>query len=591
MTLEADALYARALLQHAARRPEAALADCEAILAGHPAHAEALHLRGVALSELRQTEEALASYDRALACRPDYAEAHFNRGLVLATLGRFDGAVESFAAALALAPRVADIYVGRAEALEKLGRFEEAARDYDKAFALNPDCAWLCGARLFAKMRLCDWRTHKADLADLIVRVASGAKATPALSSAAFADRPDIHRQAAALWTASEYPANPILGPPPVRAQIGRIRIGYFSMDFREHPAARGAAVVLEGHDRTRFEVYAFSYGPNTGDAMRARIEKAADHFFDVRGKSDTEVAQLARHLGIDIAVDLAGHTHDARPGIFALRAASLQVTYLIYPMLAAYMDYAVIEERLLPKAQWSAYPEKMAVVPCLIPNDRLRPAVETATPRAQLQLPEEGVVFCGFNSSYKITPAMFDLWVRIVADVTESVLWLGNMPAAAAANLRRAAAKRGVAPERLVFANYVSAEAHFARLRSADLFLDTFPFTAQTTALDALWAGVPVVTLEGDSMPARGSASIVAAAGLLELVTHAPDTFIEVAVGLARHPARRVRLRVHLDALRAHGALFEPETYIKPLEAVLIAMITRHRAGLAPDHITVAAP
>jgi predicted O-linked N-acetylglucosamine transferase (SPINDLY family) len=350
-------------------------------------------------------------------------------------------------------------------------------------------------------------------------------------------------------------------------------------------------AEIFERHDRSRFEVTAFSFGPEKQDAMRARVSKAFERFVDVRGLQDAGVAALARKLSVDIAVDLKGHTEDARPGIFAQRAAPVQVAYLGYPgtMGAGYMDYIIADATVIPEAHKEHYTEKVVWLPdSYQANDSTRPISSRTYSRGLEGLPETGFVFCCFNANYKFLPGTFDAWMRILKHVQGSVLWLIEDNAEAVANLRKEAVRRGVDAGRLVFAGRLPQAEHLARQRLADLFLDTLPCNAHTTTSDALWAGLPVLTRSGETFAGRVAASLLKAVGLPELVVATQEAYEALAIALASDPARLAAIRRKLSAARLTSPLFDAARFAHNIEAAYVAMHERHLAGALPDHFAV---
>ena len=367
-----------------------------------------------------------------------------------------------------------------------------------------------------------------------------------------------------------------------------RIRIGYFSADFRTHPVTQLTAGLFERHDRARFEVTAFAFGPETNDAILSRLIRGFDRFIDVRQKSDFEVVALVRDLGLDIAVDLNGFTGHSRSKIFALRAAPIQIGFLGYPgtMGAEFVDYLIADGTVVPRAQRAHYVEKIAYLPgSFLPFDSSYAIAERTFAREELGLPPGRFVFCCFNNGYKILPRVFDRWMRILGRIENSVLWLQQADATVAANLRQEASLRGIDGARLIFADRIaSLPDHLARLRAADLFLDTFPYNAHATALDALWAGVPLLTYPGESFASRVAASLLRTVGLPELVAGSPLQYEEKAVELAGNPMQLGQLRRKL-AVR-DTPLFDTERYTRGLEAVYKAMYERHHSGSPPADI-----
>lgn len=583
-----DALHLLGVIA-AQQRDFAEAADLIArALAVNPNHAGAHYNLGYVYDDLRQFEAAVASYDRAVALKPDYALAYNNRGLALAALQRREEALASFDAALAIDPGYADAWQNRAVVASEAGRLEEAAANFDTARHLNPDLPFMEGTRLFTKARLCDWRGHAEDVAALCAAVEAGAPVTPPWPILSLVDSPALHRRAAEVWTRAKHPvAAPALPPHP---RHSKIRVGYFSPDLRDHPVATLMAGVFESHDRAAFACTAFSFGPETGDAMQQRLHGAFDRFIDVRAKSDGEIAAIARGLGIDIAVDLAGYTSDSRAGIFAARAAPVQIYYLGFngTMGADFIDYIIADRTLIPPAHRAYFSERVITLPSYQANDQGRSISPRTFTRAELGLPAQDVVFCAFAPANKISPAGFAGWMRILRAVEGSVLWLSHHSVAAADNLRRAATAAGIASERLIFAARLDADEHLARQRAADLFLDTFPFTAASSAADALWAGVPVVTRMGESFAARVAASLLTAVDLPELITTTQDAFEALAIALARDPARRAALRAKLIETAAASRLFDTKRFTRALESAYTQVHARALEGLAPADITI---
>ena len=351
-------------------------------------------------------------------------------------------------------------------------------------------------------------------------------------------------------------------------------------------------AELFETHDRSKFEVFAFSTGPDTKDEIRSRLKSAFDEFIDARNRSDRDVAAQARSLGIDIAVNLGGHTQDSRTGIFAMRAAPLQVNFLGYPgtMGAAYMDYLVADDVIVPERHRQHYSEKIAYLPSYQPNDSRRAIAEKTFNRQEFGLPHAGFVFCCFNNHYKITPGVFDVWMRILRQVDASVLWLSAGHDSAMNNLRKEASLRGVAAERLIFARRMPLpEEHLARHRLADLFVDTLPYNAHTTASDALWAGLPVLTCTAEAFAGRVAASLLSAIGLPELIATSQEQYEALAVELARNPGKLGKIRQKLEKNRLTTPLFDARRYTRHIEAAYTKMHERYLADQPPDHIHVA--
>jgi predicted O-linked N-acetylglucosamine transferase (SPINDLY family) len=442
--------------------------------------------------------------------------------------------------------------------------------------------------KLFCKMRVCSWHDFDSDLERFERIVESGTGAVAPFVFCVASSSALLQRRNAQLQTSHRRRRNSPLPPLP-SYEHERIRLGYFSADFHEHATAHLMAGLIESHDRTRFEVVGFSFGDSVRDSMRTRLEGAFDRFIEVDTIPDAAVAALARSLEIDIAVDLKGFTEDARPEIFAMRPAPIIVNYLGYPgtLGADYVDYLIADSVLVPEEDRQHYAEKIAYLPhSYQANDRKRPIAAETPSAADCGLPDRAFVFCCFNASYKITPEVFDVWCLLLNRIAGSVLWLLHDNAAAVKNLRAEAAARGIAPNRLIFAERLRLADHLARHRRADLFLDTLPCNAHTGASDALWAGLPILTCRGETFAGRVAASLLDSAGLPELITPNLEAYEEMALELAMNPERLARFKEKLAANRLTCPLFDTERFARAIESAYQTMWMRHRLGLPPEHM-----
>ena len=619
-----DALYNRGNVLYATGRRDDAVASYDRVIALQPGHAEAHSNRGVALFELGRFDDAVVSYDRAIALRPAQAALHANRanalrqlrrlpeavagydravalrpdaavlcsrGHALYELGHLEDAIASYDQALTLAASHAEAWSRRGFALRDLGRLEAAAESHAKALALDPGADFLFGEYLHTRMQACDWATHDGDVADLAARIAGGRRVSSPFIALAILDDPALHCRASETYAAVRYGV-----VESVRSFVGweksdRLRIGYYSADFHDHATAYLIAELIEKHDRNRFDCTAFSFGPDRRGAMRQRLTAGFDRFVDVRARSDREIVDLSRELGINIAIDLKGYTRDSRPAIFAGRCAPVQASYLGYPgtMGTRHMDYIIADSVVIPEESRRHYSEKVVRLPgSYQANDSRKPMSGRSPSRRELGL-DEGFVFCCFNNSYKIQPATFDSWMRILRRVDGSQLWLIEDNAAAVRNLRREAEARGVDGHRLVFSRRIPLADHLARHHAADLFLDTLPYNAHTTASDALWAGLPVLTLTGRAFAGRVATSLLQAMAMSDLVTDTARDYEQRAVDLATGPGALAAIKRKLQNNRHSSALFDSTAFAKHLEAACSMMHDRHRRGLAPDHIEIA--
>jgi predicted O-linked N-acetylglucosamine transferase (SPINDLY family) len=405
------------------------------------------------------------------------------------------------------------------------------------------------------------------------------------------ADTPSKHRVCAETYIQDKFPQNNKLGIIPKRIKQNRIRLGYYSADFYIHPVAFLIAELIETHNKEKFETIAFSFGPDIKDQMRNRLSNAFDKFIDVRNKTDNEIALLSRRLEIDIAIDLVGYTSKNRTGIFSYRVAPIQINYLGYPgtMGANYIDYIIADKTLIPAKSNKFYSEKIIYLPnSYQANDRTRLISDKQFTKAALGLPENGFVFACFNNNYKILPSTFDLWCKILVKVEGSVLWLLDDNPIAKKNLIKEAVARGIDSTRVVFAERIELSEHLARHRQADLFLDTFPYNAHTTASDALWAGLPVLTLMGESFASRVAASLLTAIDLPELITSSQEHYEALAIELATNPAKLKEIKTKLESNRLTTPLFDTPRFTKHLEDAYTKMCKRYHADLPPEHIYI---
>ena len=568
---------------------EEALRSFERAVELRPDNADAHNNKANTLACLKRLDEAVLSYERALAIRPHYAEAHYNCANALKDLKRLTEAVRSYDRAIALKPDFAEAYCNRGNALKDIHRWQDALASYDAALALKPDMDFLLGAWLYAKLQVCDFSNLDARIEEVSLALRQNRRVCTPFQMLAISGSPELQKLSAEIYIDTQ----PKSHKPQFRAhsEQAKIRLGYFSADFHDHATMHLMAGLFEQHDRSKFELTAFSFGPNSSDAMRQRAVKAFDQFIDVRDRTDADVALLSTTLGIDIAIDLKGFTQDNRAGIFARRAAPIQVNYLGYPgtMGAGYMDYIVADKTLIPEGETQHYREKIVYLPnSYQPNDRKRFSPDATLDRVALGLPPTGFVFCCFNNNYKITPSIFDCWMRILKQCAGSVLWILADNAKAVSNLKREAATRGVHEARLIFAPRLAPTDHLTRLRSADLFLDTLPYNAHTTASEALWAGLPVLTRAGDAFASRVAASVLKAAGLPELITTSPEAYEALAIALANDPTKLAAIRQKLAARKLTSPLFDTEMFARHLEAAYTAMHACYRAGLAPIEIDV---
>ena len=580
----ADVLWAQGRLDEA-------FAVIRRALALQPNYAEAYNTLGNILQGLRRPDEAMSSYQRALANMPHYAKAHNNLGALMQREGRLDEALVNYRSALAIDPDFAEAHANLGTALQELGMFDAAAASLKRAVEIKPGYHMALSQLLILQATMCDWGAMEPYGA-VIPRIGLEGDPVPPFTMLVLEDAPERHLLRAAAYARQKLPQVSQWLPAAHTKKSACLKIGYFSGDFRGHATMCLMAGLFERHNRTQFEIQAFAFGPESHDDMRQRAARAFDRFHDVRGLGDEQVAMLARAEGIDIAVDLTGYAQHTRAGIFAFRAAPVQIGYLGYPgsLGAPLLDYIIADGVIIPEGQEENFSEKIIRLPhSYQANDNSRVISERNFTRREAGLPEKGFVFCCFNNNYKIGPAEFDIWMRLLREIKGSVLWLLKTNDASLANLQRQATLRGVDAQRLVFAEQAPPADHLARHRCADLFLDTFNYNAHTTGSDALWAGLPLITKLGRGFPARVAASLLNAVGMPELVTTSDEEYFQLARALAENPAKRAAIKEKLARNRLVEPLFDTGMFARHLEQAYRQAFERHSNGFPPDHIYVA--
>jgi protein O-GlcNAc transferase len=547
---------------------------------------------GGALYGLKRYEEAEAACRQAIELDAKSSEAWGNLGGALNGLKRYEEAEAACRQAIELDAKSPEAWGNLGGALNGLKRYEEAAECFGECLKLNADAKFLFGDLLYTKLRICDWRSLANDVSRIVKEINLGIGISNPFAVLGVTTDSAVQRKAAEIWVKDKYPEQTRLGNIPKRNRPDRIRIGYYSSDFHTHPVSIAIVEMLELHNREEFELIAFSLNAESKDEMQERVSAAVDRYIDVSSMNDREIAELSRSMMIDIAVDLNGHTQGDRTGIFAMRAAPIQVNYLGYPgtMGAEYIDYIIADRTTIPEEAISSYSEKIAFLPnCFFPSDRNRNISSCKFLRSEFELPEAGFVFCCFNNPSKISPATFDTWMRILHRVAGSVVWLASTNEAAKANLRKEAVARGINPERIVFAKIMPCmEDHLARHHLADLFLDTLPYNAHSTASDALWAGLPVLTCKGEAFASRVAASLLNAISLSELITSTQEEYETLAVKLATHPELLICIKEKLSQNKLTAPLFDTPLLAKHMEMLFAAMFEKYLSDVPPDYIYI---
>ncbi len=587
----AMAWYNRGALLMSLKRHEEALASYDKAIELAPDYAEAWSNRGTALNGLRRYSDALASYERALGFSPDLAMAWYNQGNTLGDLKRHEEALASYERAIEFKPDYAEAWSNRGNALNDLKRHEEALASYAKAIGLKPDIDFALDVLIHTQMITCQWANLDSRLKILETEITKSRKAFTPFPILGLFDSPGLQKSVAEIYVKEKFTSGNSLGVLARRPRRERIRIGYFSMDFREHPVSHLIVELIELHDRRRFEVFGFSFGINTQDPMRQRLEKSFDKFLDVKDLSDAQITQLSRELEMDIAIDLGGHTKDSRPQIFTERAAPIQISYLGYPGTwgAQCMDYLIGDKVVITDSNCEHFFEKIIFLPNQFQvNPSYRSVASSQKSRTDYGLPEKSFVFCCFNNNWKIISGVFYQWIRILQKVPQSVLWLYADNPTSARNLREETIKHGLSPDRVIFAGSVAREKYLEQYKFADLFLDTRPYNAGTTASDALWVGLPVLTQAGKSFASRMAASLLANIGLSELIANTEEEYEALAVEFASNPEKLANIRAKLNVNKLNKPLFNTRLFVKHIESAYQEAYERYQNGLPIDHIHV---
>ena len=619
-----SALINSACVLRSLERHSEALANYDRVISFAPGEANAHCGRGVALTKLKRFDSAMEAFDRAIKLAPGKSEFLVGRGHALCQAGRFNGALADFEHAILNEPRNADAVAGRAIALMELRKFVDAVETYDLALrldpawvemhygrgsalielgrhdeaiagfrqllALRPDYPYALGMLSYAQQMSCDWSDSIE--AALVEQVGQGKKAASPFALLRVSDSPACILQCARTVMQDKFEPQPA---PLWQGEVyrhNRIRVAYISADLRGHPVGHLMAGVVEGHDRARFEITGIAYTPDDNSALRKRLKNAFDRFVETGAMSDLEIARKLRELEIDIAVDLTGLTANCRPAILNCRPAPVQVNYLGYAgsMGNRRIDYIIGDRTVIPEEHAQFYDEKVAWLPApFLPLDAPPDATGPRYTRADAGLPENAFVFASFNNSYKINAPVFDIWMRLLSRVTGSVLWLAEPNSIAARNLRMEAQKRGVDAERIRFAPRLpTIDDHFARLALADLFLDTLPYNAHTTAADALRAGLPLLTCRGKSFAGRVASSVLEAVGLPELITGNVEEYETRALALAQERHELAGIRAKLEVWRTSEARNERQRFVSNIETAFVQMWTRAQQKLPPESLTV---
>ncbi len=580
----ADALNGIGRIYHIKKEYDHAINYYDKAINSQPNYAEVFYNKAMVLDDLKEFSLAIGNYYQALKFKIDYFEAYNNLGNALQELKRYDEALTAYDHAIQLKPDYHEPYNGLGNALQELKRYDEALTAYDHAIQLKPDNGnFIYGTYLHIKSLLCNWTNFDQELDFLLEKIRNNEKASTPFPLLSLVDSPQIDKKVSEIFIKEKYPLDNSLGEIKKYLKHQKIRLGYFSADFHHHATMFLMAELFELHNKEKFELYAFSFGPKTSDSWQSRVIASFDQFIDVRFKSDKEVAEISRSLEIDIAVDLKGFTNGSRTGIFSYRAAPIQINYLGYPgtMAASYIDYLIADSSLIDASNREYFSEKIIYLPnCYQVNLSKRDLSNRSFLKKEFGISEHSFVFCSFNNSYKINPRIFGIWLKILKQVQNSTLLIMIENDSAKINLIKESKARGINSNRLIFVSKLPIEEHLKRIQVADLFLDTFPYNAHTTASDVLYAGVPLLTLQGKSFASRVAASLLKAIDVPELITSSQEEYEQLAIELASDSKKLRTIKNKIIQGIKSSSLFNTEEFAKNIEAGYLKAYEAYQNG-----------
>ncbi len=551
------------------RKYDEAISNYNSAIDADPNFADAYNNRGIALKNLNRLEEAISSFDKAIKIKHDHFFAHNNRGIALKNLNRLEEAISSFDKAIKIKPNFIDAYNGRGNVYKNLKLYNKALLDYEKVLQLNPNYEYILGKILQCKMFLSDWDNFDLLVNKIIININKGLKTIDPFSSLGIIDNPEITKNASEIFVKYEFNNN-VKNQILIKDKTKKPRIAYFSCDFHDHPVLHLIMDVFKNHDKSKFDFFGFSFGPNKNDKWNEEVKKYFFEFKEINKISDKDVVNSIRNQEIDIAIDLTGYTGKNRSLIFSDRVAPIQINYLGYPGTTAIqnMDFIIADETTIPKENIKYYSEKVLYLPnCYQPNMNKRKVSDKKFKRSEFGLPDNGFVYCSFNNNYKITPQIFSSWMKVLQKVENSVLWILKTNDIAAENLKKKAKILGINPKRIIFADYLQNDEHLKRLELADLFLDTFPYNAHTTASDAVRMGIPLITLTGNSFASRVAASILKNSHMENLITYNLVDYETLAIDLGLHPDKLKKIKKRLKDYLPKSPIFDSVRFTYNLE------------------------
>ena len=544
---------------------------------------------GLVYLEIGSYSEAISNFEKALCLNSNLAESYLNIGVVSIKLDQKDEALLFFKKAININKKYAEAYENLGKVNQELKNLFTAVLYYKEALKIKPEYQYLQGTLIHAKMCMCDWGDFSIDLMQLSHAIASNKKCSPPFPVINLLDSPQLQLKCAKIWSSDYYPLDELLGPIQKKIKLNKIKIAYFSSDFREHAVSYLIAELFELHDKENFEIYTFYYGPEDTSLLNKRIVSSCNKNFNVKKLSDSEVAKLAREVEIDIAIDLNGATANQRTKLFSYRVAPIQIGYLGYlGSMGTEYHYIIADKILIPEDDQCNYSEKIIYLPSYQINDRKRVNFNKVINKRDFNIPESGFIFCCFNNSYKFSPNVYESWMRILKGVSNSYLYLYADNEWVKKNILNETKKHGVDVSRIIFAGYVNRDEYLLRYNSVDLFLDTFPYNAGTTASDALWSGVPIITCAGKSFASRIGASLLNAIQIPELITTNLYEYEILAIKLANNPGLISEIREKINIKKSSSLLFNTPKWVENIEVAYKAIYNRYQVDILPDHIYI---
>jgi protein O-GlcNAc transferase len=580
-----SAFVNRGIAFNALKNYDHAIKDFDIALELNPNLSTAYCNKGVTYNELRNYELAIYNFNNAIDLDQEFSEAYLNRGNSFYGLKSLDHAIDNYNIAIKLNDKYALAYSNKANALQELRRFKEAAESFKIAYSLNEHLEFAYGKYINSKLMICDWGSFNEDI-DKLRKYSTAKQSITPFDALSILDDPEFHKNNTENYIKHKFKDFTI---PSVKINYNhqKIKIAYYSADFKEHPVSYLIAEIFELHDREKFEIFGFSLAKVKNSEIRNRIINSFDHHFEVSNLSDEEAAKLSQNLEIDIAIDLGGHTVDSRVSIFANRAAPIQISYIGYlgTMGAKFIDYLVSDEIIIPSSYRKYYTEKIIYLPSYQSNDskRMLPSKDLGK---EYEIPENTFVYCNFNNNYKLLPDMFECWIQILFKVKNSILFLFADNEEVIVNLKKYAELKGINGNRLIFGNRASYGEYLSRYTLCNLFLDTSPYNAGTTASDSLWCNVPVLTIAGNSFASRVAASLLTSMGLSDLITTNKKDYINLAVEIAHNQKKYFDIQSRLIKNKSASPLFNSHLFTKNWERALRIAYARLIRNEEADHI-----